>query len=151
MKHVRRLTAMTLVLAFIFLLSTSAFAVERVDGNLHTHGNVKLNTYLIGGDRSVTAYMDFVVPTGAGYDFSATMVLTYTYCPEDAMRPLYYVTDTVSRSYDREDYGDMIHLETDPIPTGYVMVEATCTFDATITTPSGTFHCTPYDLTIYLT
>ena len=150
MKHVRRLTAMTLVLAFVFLLSTSAFA-SRVDGNRHEHGDIEVYTWLTGGDYSVSAAMKFMNPENINYSFSASMVITYTYCPEDAMRPLYYVTETESKTYTKNGNGEEIYLTTPEIPDGCVLIEVTCTFEATITTPSGTYHCVPDDLTIYLT
>lgn len=149
MKHARKLTAMMLVLAFLFLLSTSAFAV-REDGQSYTYEGLQVSRWMIGGSSTVTAYMEFDEPTENGYSFSAKMVLAYTYCPSNAMRPSNYVTHTVTKSFTEQGDGDMISLTSSSIPAGCVLIEATCSFEATITTPNATVLYEPDDLTIYL-
>lgn len=151
MKHVRRLTAMTLVLAFVFLLSTSAFAVSAEGG---PYGNLNVTIELTGGSRTATASMRFTENDLPNADearsYEGTLTITYTYCPENQVRPSSYITKTVTKSFSSGENGNVFMLQTDAIPSGYMMIEATCQYRATIYLQNATVYYTPADLTEYL-
>lgn len=153
MKHARKLTAMMLVLAFLFLLSTSAFAVSESAGP-HIYENITVNIGLSGGNKSATATISFtennnVIPDSAT-TYSGTMTITYVYCPADAMRPSNYVTKTVSGSFSESANGENFSLTTNAIPSNCVMIQATCVYRATIELKNATVNYTPANLTVYL-
>lgn len=151
MKHVRRLTAMTLVLAFAFLLSTSAFAVSDSGG---PYGNIRVYIELTGGNKSATATMIFredeAIVGESALNYTGTLTITYIYCREDQQRPSNYITKTVTKSFSKGANGSSFTLTTNDIPSDSIMIQATCVYRATITLQNATVYYTPADLTVYL-
>ena len=158
MKHVKRLTAMTLVLAFIFLLSTSAFAagnaVDDQSAGPHHYEDISVSIRLTGGIESATATMTFTESDDPIYDattsFNGTLTITYIYCREDQQRPSNYITKTVTKSFTEAANGNVFTLTTNAIPSDSIMIQATCVYRATITLQNATVYYTTADLTVYL-
>lgn len=96
-KSKRRILALALSLALVCALAATVFATPiNIIGEPLTCGVVDFHTYVEGDSTYGMARADVENESSFTNTFSGTIRLSYTICPEDQIRPLYYEEGTTA-------------------------------------------------------
>ena len=124
-KSARRILTLVLTLVLVCTLAAIALAVDdeyqvsAVSESTDCH-DVYFRTF-VGGDGTCAIAKMVVENPGEG-SFDATVILDYTYCPDNQMRPSAYLTGTKTHSFTR--YTGVKHTD-HTLGSSYTMIEAT--------------------------
>ena len=146
----RKILALVLTLVLICALAVAAFATPmEIEGETLPCGNVRFHTYVEGD--STYGFAQAVVENEESFtnSFNGTIRMSYTICPEDQIRPLYYEEGaTNTQSFNRFSGARFVSYQ---VPSSrYCMIEATGYTYMKQTVNGSTFEVTARPVTLDL-
>ena len=154
MKKFRKISALMLALALIFVLSISAFAINEPSEALdYECDDIRMWHTIVGYTRKAHAIISFEyldgTPVPSSYAFSYSGRIDYTYCNAERVHPNYY--EDGSKTASGSATGSQKIISTDYIPVGYVMIDASMRFTTQFsTTHDDINHSRPDTITVVI-
>lgn len=124
-KSARRILSLVLTLVLICTLAAVAFATPwMIEGESLTCGIVDFHTYVEGDSTYGLAQAVVTNEESFTNSFNGTIRMSYTICPEDQIRPLYYEEGTTAtQSFSRASGARFTSYQI--TNTRYCMIDAT--------------------------
>ena len=142
-KSVRRILSLALALVLVSALAAtvSAELVMETEYKEYFYDDIVMTHKIIGFANKANAMISFKHTDGSSvpndYEFSYSGDIDYQYCPEDWVRPLYYVQGHKDAEDDSVT-GSSTIISTGLITSGHIMIDASMCFETTFETVHAT-------------